>query len=432
MKKIILGVLFTVFSVICIGQVNNYNILDHVTAFITGGTIDNTAIGATTPSTGAFTTLSANSTVKLSGLQTTGTIANSLCTDASGNLISNSGINCFGGGSGSGTVSSGTVGQLGVYTGSTTIGSTTGIFAGNNSIIFGSEGTATGYFQMQAATGGGVTTEPSPSQSTFYTWFLPPVLGSSGNVMTLGSGGTTSWSPPAVGLSVIPGYINGYTLSNDGTTPNSVLDIAVGYASDSTNASMITGTTFKKSTAGSWTAGTGNNGMGTGLTIAASTWYHVFAIIKSGAYDVYFDTSATAANAPSGTTYFRRIGSFLTDGSVHILGFNQQGNRIYWGVQKLDINAVNTGSAITGETFSVPLGIVTVPLLTTYCAITCNLYLWSPIYGTTLPQQITSGAQFETVDSFITNTSSQLYMQSNAAATIYTTGWIDPHIAPNF
>jgi hypothetical protein len=148
--------------------------------------------GPSNPIAGFFTTLSATGHVILSGVQTTGTIANSLCTDSSGNVISNSAANCFSG-SGSGTVSSGTVGQLGVYTGSTTIGSTTGVTPGNNSIVFGS-GSSTGYFQLLSGSGGGVTTEPNTSQASFYTWHLPPALGTSGSVLTLGSGGNTSWS----------------------------------------------------------------------------------------------------------------------------------------------------------------------------------------------------------------------------------------------
>ena len=63
----------------------------------------------------------------------------------------------------------------------------------------------------------------------------------------------------------------GLTLSNDSGTPNSVLDIAAGACADSTNAVPIIGTAFTKSTAGSWVAGTGNNGMGSGLSVAPST-----------------------------------------------------------------------------------------------------------------------------------------------------------------
>ena len=152
-------------------------------------------------------------------------------------------------------------------------------------------------------------------------------------------------------------YLSGFKLSNDSGTPNTVLDIAAGSAVDSTNAVPIIGTAFTKSTAGSWTAGTGNNGMGSGLTIAISTWYHVFAIINNGVYDVYFDTSVTAANAPASTSAFRRIGSFKTDGSAHIIAFIQDGNLFQWLIPLQDITATNPGTSAASYTLTVPTGI---------------------------------------------------------------------------
>lgn len=152
-------------------------------------------------------------------------------------------------------------------------------------------------------------------------------------------------------------FLAGLTLSNDGTTPNSVLDIAAGSCIDSTNAVMITLGAFTKSTAGSWAAGTGSNGMGTGLTIANTTWYHVFAIINAGAADVYFDTSVTAANAPSSTTSFRRIGSFLTDGSAHIIAFVQDGDLFQWKAPVTANGGANPGTSAVLQTLTTPLGV---------------------------------------------------------------------------
>jgi hypothetical protein len=128
-----------------------------------------------------------------------------------------------------------------------------------------------------------------------------------------GSGGST----------VLPGYIWGFTLSNDATTPSTILDIANGTATDSTGTVTITGTAFTKTISGTWVSGTGNAGMGTGLTATASTWYHVFAGIASGSYDVFFDTSLTAANKPSAFTSFRYIGSVYLDTNYHITSFTQ-------------------------------------------------------------------------------------------------------------
>src|SRR5205823_4026141 len=73
------------------------------------------------------------------------------------------------------------------------------------------------------------------------------------------SGGVISASGGGGSGTVVRGAIAGLTLSNDGTTPNSVLDIAAGQAADSTAAVYMTLAAFTKSTGGAWTSGTGNN-----------------------------------------------------------------------------------------------------------------------------------------------------------------------------
>lgn len=163
-------------------------------------------------------------------------------------------------------------------------------------------------------------------------------------------------------------YLAGFGLSNDGVTPNTILDIAAGFCLDSTNATGIPGAAFTKSTGGSWAAGSGGNGMGNGLTIANTTWYHVFAIINAGAYDVYFDTSATAANKPASTTAFRRLGSVLTDSSAHIVAFIQIGDRFYWLTPVADVNATSTGTLAVTRTLTVPTGIIVFPIMN--CVVT--------------------------------------------------------------
>lgn len=67
------------------------------TADVNGGTIDATAIGATTPSTGAFTTLSATGAVTFDGISfADGTPSNTLVTTSGGNVgIQNSAPNAF-------------------------------------------------------------------------------------------------------------------------------------------------------------------------------------------------------------------------------------------------------------------------------------------------------------------------------------------------
>jgi hypothetical protein len=159
LKYVLLGF----FAALSIGLEAQTIITQSANVLFTGGTIDGTTIGATTPSTGAFTTLSASSTVSgsgfstylasppaiggssaaagsftalsasstvsgsgfstylasppaiggtapaaisattlsatgnvmMSGLTTSGTIANSICSDSSGHIISTSSSNCF-------------------------------------------------------------------------------------------------------------------------------------------------------------------------------------------------------------------------------------------------------------------------------------------------------------------------------------------------
>lgn len=141
-----------------------------------------------------------------------------------------------------------------------------------------------------------------------------------------------------------------------------MLDVAAGQCSDSTNTVIITLGAFTKSTAGAWVAGSGADGMGNGLSVAVSTTYHVFSIINGGNPDIYFDTSPIAANAPAGTTAYRRIGSFRTDSSAHILAFTALeigGGAIktYWSAVVTDLNGVTIGSIATLEAMTIPTGV---------------------------------------------------------------------------
>ena len=163
--------------------------------------------------------------------------------------------------------------------------------------------------------------------------------------------------------SFFEGWLGGLNLSNDGTTPNTVLDISNGVCVDSTNTVWIKLGAFTKSTGGAWVAGTGNNGMGTGLTIANTTWYHVFAIINNGAADIYFDISVTAGNKPANTTAFRRIGSFKTDASAHIRTFVQLGDEFLWNTPTLDISNPTVTTTPSLVAVSTPLGLKTNALI---------------------------------------------------------------------
>jgi hypothetical protein len=251
--------------------------------------------------------------------------------------------------------------------------------------------------------------------------------------------GTGAYSVPAGG--VLRSYIAGLALSNDGGTPNSVLDIAAGQAADSTNAVMISIAAFTKSTAGAWTSGTGNNGMGNGLTIANSTWYHVILANNGGTPDIYFDTSVSGANRPAGIsdTKVRRIGSFLTDGSAHIIAFTQVANEFYWTTPIADVAIGTLSTSRAALTMTIPLG-VKVRLIARVTMGAGNIAVVfsgldepdvapSTTVGTVAAQDINGGqnvvARFPA--NVYSNTSSQIQYRAtgNANLAITTLGWID-------
>jgi hypothetical protein len=214
-------------------------------------------------------------------------------------------------------------------------------------------------------------------------------IGSASNILTV-SGGLPAWTaatgggnvsnsgtPTAGQLAewtnattiqgfVTPNYLGGLVLSNDGTAPNSVLDIASGSATDSTNAQFITIGAFTKSTQGAWAAGSGSNGMGNGLTIANNTGYHVCLTPNGGSPDIWFDTSAVCANKPVGVSgsLFRRIGSFRTNPSGNILAFTQNGDWVTWAAAINELNTTTPATSLTALSLvGVPQGIATTALL---------------------------------------------------------------------
>jgi hypothetical protein len=265
--------------------------------------------------------------------------------------------------------------------------------------------------------------------------YVPGVTCPSGKAMT----GYTPQTGIVCGAPVVRSYLAGLTLSNDGTSPNTVLDIAAGQAADSTNAAMIALGAFTKSTGGAWASGSGANGMGNGLTIADNTWYHVCLANNAGTPDIWFDTSPTCANEPAGITdtKYRRIGSFLTNGSANIKAFSQNGDEFLWATPTFDMNAVATATSAAAVTLTVPTG------FTVWAEIIANLNYNSANAETTFYSPngaannadaatfiVTSGAPWSTGEPapIRTNSSGQIeVVSSSAGAKLYelTLGWID-------
>lgn len=149
------------------------------------------------------------------------------------------------------------------------------------------------------------------------------------------------------------GYLAGLGTSNNVSTPNTKVDVAAGICTDSTNALVMS------AAAGTINcATTGANALDTG-TLANSTWYHTFVIGKTDYTTALLaSTSPSSPTMPTGYTLLRRIGSFKTDGSAHILPFVQNGDLFANTTPVNDISASNPGTAAVTRTLaSVPTGV---------------------------------------------------------------------------
>ena len=125
--------------------------------------------------------------------------------------------------------------------------------------------------------------------------------------------------------SFIPNYVNGLGLSNDATTPNTKLDVAIGSILDSSG-------TFQLSLSAPVVinaAVNGLNGLDTG-SLAASTVYAVHLVadpVTQQASGCMVSLSASAPLLPFGYSAFALIGHVVTDGSSHFLkGYWSAGN----------------------------------------------------------------------------------------------------------
>lgn len=255
---------------------------------------------------------------------------NFIKSDASGNLVD--------AGGGTGQINAGTNNQIAYYASSGTTLSGTPLSTLLDTLFGGARGDI--LFR----------------NATTWTTLTPGTAGTF--LQTGGTGADVVWATPT-SSTFLTNYMSGCTLSNDGGSPNSVIDIAVCQAADNTNAVFISLGAFTKSTAGAWAAGTGSNGMGNGLTVANSTWYFICLANNGGTPDVYLDTAVACSNRPTGITdvKVRRVGEFKTNGSAQIITFTQVGNQYLWSTSIHDVNTSTVTSTPTLKTLSVPTGL---------------------------------------------------------------------------
>ena len=231
-------------------------------------------------------------------------------------------------------------------------------------------------------------------------------------------------------------------LSNDSTTPNTVLDISAGNAVDSTGTANLVLSATTKALAATWASGSGSNGLDTGSP-ANSTWYHVYIISKAdgSAEDVLLSLSATSPTMPSTYTLFRRIGAIYNNGSGHIAAFSQFGDEFRWSVQVTDLNTSSSSTTAALQTLTTPLGVKVRALMMIGTNQTggVSILVTSPDDADTAPSGSGAGPWSVPPDTsgFVashniirTNTSSQVRLRASAASgfsniCFYTLGWID-------
>jgi Major tropism determinant N-terminal domain len=155
--------------------------------------------------------------------------------------------------------------------------------------------------------------------------------------------------------SYLRGYFSGLGLSNDPTSPNSVLDIAPGVANASDSSALMKLPAAMTKTVGPWSAGSGSGGLDAG-TIAASSWYHAFLIQRpdTGVVDVLLSRSAISPNMPAAYARKRRLGAVKTDASSHLIAFRQVGNEFTWLTPIADVVVTNQGTSVGNYAVSAP------------------------------------------------------------------------------
>jgi hypothetical protein len=181
-------------------------------------------------------------------------------------------------------------------------------------------------------------------------------------------------------------------LSNNVSTPNTVLDFSAGQVivvDGSNNRLSVPFTAMSKSIASTWAAGTGNGGLDTG-TVAANTSYHCHAICQAAGAnpDFLFSLSATSPTLPSGYTFSRLLGGFLTNNSAQIPGFIQRGQYFWYKTQIKDLTRVAIPETATAYTLSVPSGypVLAIGIISSGATYTeFAIAVWSPLINAVNP-----------------------------------------------
>lgn len=270
-----------------------------------------------------------------------------------------------------------------------------------------------------------------------------PSSATSGNVALFdgGSGSFIKDSLFSLGL-LFRSYLAGLTLSNDSGAPTTVLDISAGTSMSDDQTTVMNSGAFTKNCNASWSAGSGNGALDSGVLLANSTWYHVYQIKRpdTGLVDFIISTNATSPALPTSYTKKRRIGSILTDGSGHILAFYQLDDWFYWKTPTQDVSAIAFGTTAANYTINVPPGVTVMArgiVGVSASSGTPEIYLYNPLSTddiVTFQNATVGGYGSASVGSgqadILTNTAQQIRAIGNTATgsptlSWRTTAWLD-------
>ena len=147
------------------------------------------------------------------------------------------------------------------------------------------------------------------------------------------------------------------TIENNTTDSDHDIDFSGGNFIFDDGTGQETVSALTKQIDATWVAGNNQGGLDTG-TVAADTWYYMFAIYDStgDAADYIFSLSNTSPTLPGTYDKQRYIGALRTDGSANIEQgrWSKNGNFTYIDKTSNTYNASNPGTAQNTQTMEVP------------------------------------------------------------------------------
>jgi len=308
---------------------------------ITGGTVNGTTIGATTATTGAFTTLTASTSLTTPTVQATnsgglslknsaGTTQMSMGAGGGDNISLNVSTNLNGSNAqidisptGTGHVHINPTGSGSIQVNPTSVGTidnmTIGATTPKNGSFVDFSVTGTTSFDGSQGTAGQVLTSAGTGATP--TWTTPAagtVTSVTGTAPVVSSGGAT----PAISMAAASSTVNGYLTSTDWTTFNSKGSGTVTSASV-VSANGFAGTVATATTTPAITISTSITGLlkGNGTAISAATSGTDYAPATSGSSILYGNGSGGFSNVTIGSGLSFSTGTLSASGGAGVTSF---------------------------------------------------------------------------------------------------------------